>query len=144
MTLVKHNRRNWNDNFFMPGLFGQMWDEMLSDSRLSTNSFNPRTDINEDESGFSIEVTLPGMKRDEVKIELNKDLLTIEGERKIEKEENKKTWHRVESSYGSFKRSFRLPDNINRDQVEAKFEDGILRIFLPKSEKLVPKSIEIK
>lgn len=130
----------------MPGLFGQMWDDLMNDSRLygSGTVFNPRTDISEDEKGFHLEVSLPGMKKEEVGISLDKDLLTIEGERKFENEEKGKTWHRVESSFGSFKRSFRLPEHINRDQVDAKFEDGVLRIFLPKSEKLAPKSVEIK
>ena len=129
----------------MPSVFGQLMDDFFTENTLAKNNvFSPKSDILEDEKGFHLEISLPGMKRSELKIEINKDLLHIEGERKFAKEENEKTYHRVESNYGAFKRSFTLPDHIKKEEIEAKFEDGILYLFLPKSEKAAPRNIEIK
>jgi len=129
----------------MPSVFGQLMDDFFTENNLAkTNVFSPKSDILEDDKGFHLEVSLPGMKKSDLKIEIKKDILQIEGERKFEKEDKGKTYHRVESNYGSFKRSFTLPDHVNKDEVEAQFEDGILHLFLPKTEKLTPRSIEIK
>ncbi len=146
MTLIQTSpgKRTRNEGF-MPSVFGQLMDDFFTENTLAKNNvFSPKSDILEDEKGFHLEISLPGMKRSELKIEINKDLLHIEGERKFAKEENEKTYHRVESNYGAFKRSFTLPDHIKKEEIEAKFEDGILYLFLPKSEKAAPRNIEIK
>lgn len=146
MALIKSTpkRSGWNEAF-MPSMFGQLMDDFFTENRANqVSNFSPRTDISETDKGFHLELALPGMKKEDVKMEVKKELLTIEGERKFEKEESEKTFHRIESSYGSFKRSFTLPDHINRDAIEAKFENGILNVFIPKTEKVAPRSIEIK
>lgn len=146
MTLIKTSpaKRTWNDGF-MPSVFGQLMDDFFTENTLAkSNVFSPKADILEDDKGFHLELSLPGMKKSDIKIEIKKDILHIEGERKFEKEEKGKTYHRVESNYGTFKRSFTLPDHIDRGAVEAQFEDGILRLLLPKTEKTVPRNIEIK
>ena len=84
------------------------------------------------------------MKKEDVRVTLEDGVLTIQGERKQEKEEKGKKYHRVERSYGSFVRSFTLPDLVDEEKVKAEFKDGVLNLQLPKSEKAKPKSIEVK
>ncbi len=108
------------------------------------SSFNPRIDISEDDNNIFIEAEIPGVKKGDINISLQDNILTIKGEKKSSKEETKeKSFYRSERSYGSFTRSFTLPAEVNPDKVEAKFEDGILNVTLakihpqPKKEKLI-------
>ena len=84
------------------------------------------------------------MKKEDVKVAVENGVLTISGERKSEKEEKNKKFHRIERAYGSFERSFIVPDDADADKVIAEFKDGVLRVHLPKSEKAKPKQIEVK
>jgi len=84
------------------------------------------------------------VKKEDVKVTLEDGVLTIQGERRHEKEEKGKKYHRMERSYGSFVRTFSLPDVIDDDKVKAEFKDGVLNLYLPKSEKAKPKAIEVK
>ena len=84
------------------------------------------------------------MKKEDVKVTVENGVLTIAGERKFEKEETKKKYHRVERSYGSFVRSFALPDLAEGDRIKAEFKDGMLTVHVPKSEKAKTKQIEVK
>ena len=84
------------------------------------------------------------MKKEDVKVSVENGVLTITGERKFEKEENNKKYHRVERAYGSFVRCFALPEVADADKVNAEFKDGVLRAHLPKSGKAKPKQIEVK
>jgi HSP20 family protein len=101
-------------------------------------------DISEDEHEFLVKAELPDLKKEEVKVSVENGELTISGERKAEKEEKNKKYHRIERSYGSFARSFTLPDSVSGDKVSADFKDGMLAVHLPKSEKAKPRSIEVK
>jgi len=103
----------------------------------------PTVDIEEGDQAYHITAELPGLKREDVKITLQEGVLTIQGERKQEKEEQGRRFHRVERSYGTFVRSFALPDVVDEGKVSAEFKDGVLHIRLPKSEKAKPKSIEV-
>ena len=84
------------------------------------------------------------MKKEEVKVSVQDGVLTISGERKYEKEEKGKKYHRVERAYGSFARSFALPDDADAEKVAGEFKDGILKVHVPKSEKAKPKKVEVK
>ena len=101
-------------------------------------------DISEDENEYVIKAELPELKKEEVKVTVENGVLTISGERKFEKEENKKKYHRVERAYGRFVRSFALPEDADASKVKAEFKDGMLTVHLPKSEKAKPKQIEVK
>jgi HSP20 family protein len=101
-------------------------------------------DISEDNNEYVVKAELPEMKKEEVKVSVENGELTISGERKIEKEEKGKKYHRIERSYGSFMRSFTLPETVSGEKVSAEFKDGILTVHLPKDEKTKPKSIEVK
>ncbi|MCW1916692.1 Hsp20/alpha crystallin family protein [Luteolibacter sp. GHJ8] len=104
----------------------------------------PVVDIIEDEKEFLIKAELPEVQKENVRVTVDKGRLILSGERKFEKEESGKTYHRVERSYGNFLRSFNLPENADADKVEAEFKDGVLRVHLPKQEKAKPREIEVK
>lgn len=127
--------------------FGTFFDTFFND-RLgkmeNTSFFRPAVDVKETEISFELAFTLPGLEKEEVKIELKESRLTVSGERKKEKEENNTRYHRVENHYGSFSRSFMLPENVNADAIEAGFKNGILTLTLPKTEQVGPKTISIK
>ena len=106
--------------------------------------WSPLVDITEDEKEYLIKAELPDMKKEDVRLTVENDVLTISGERKFEKEEKGKKYHRIERAYGSFVRSFSLPEDADGSKVTADFKDGMLHVHLPKSVKAKPKAIEIK
>jgi HSP20 family protein len=106
--------------------------------------WTPTVDISETDGEYQIKAEIPDVKKEDVKVTLEDGVLTIQGERKQEKEEYGKKYHRIERSYGSFVRSFSLPDVIDEEKVKADFKDGVLSLHLPKSEKAKPKAIEVK
>lgn len=111
---------------------------------LGLADWAPAVDISEDDKEFVIKAELPGLKREEVKVTIEEGVLSITGERKSEKEEKNKKFHRVERSYGSFLRSFTLPDGADATKVNAEFSDGMLNVRLAKTPKAQPKTIEVK
>ncbi len=111
---------------------------------LTVAEWSPLVDISEDEKEYLIKAELPEVKKEDAKVSVQNDVLTISGERKYEKEEKGKKYHRVERAYGSFERSFTLPEDADASKIAAEFKDGVLKVHLPKSEKPKPKSIEVK
>jgi HSP20 family protein len=104
----------------------------------------PLVDISEDEKEYLIKAELPEVKKEDVKVAVQDDVLTLSGERTLEKEEKGKKYHRVERAYGIFSRSFTLPEDADPSKVNAEFKDGVLKVHLAKSERAKPKSIEVK
>jgi HSP20 family protein len=104
----------------------------------------PLVDIIEEEKEYRIKAELPEVNKSDVKVTVQDDVLTIAGERTFEKEDTGRKYHRVERAYGSFARSFTLPEDADAAKVSADFKDGVLVVHLPKSEKARPKSIEVK
>ncbi len=111
---------------------------------IAVAEWSPLVDITEDDKEYLIKAELPEVKKEDVKLSVHDNVLSISGERKYEKEEKGKKYHRVERAYGSFTRSFTLPDDADAGKVAAEYKDGILKVHLPKSEKAKPKSIEVK
>jgi HSP20 family protein len=111
---------------------------------LTVAQWSPLVDITEDEKEYLIKAELPDMKKEDVRLTVENEVLAISGERKFEKEEKGKKYHRVERAYGSFVRSFSLPEDADGSKVSADFKDGMLQVHLPKSQKSKPKAIEIK
>jgi HSP20 family protein len=103
----------------------------------------PAVDVSETDGDYQIKAEIPDVKKEDVKVTVEDGVLTIQGERKQEKEEKGKKYHRVERSYGRFVRSFTLPDLVDEGKVKAEFKDGVLNLQLPKSEKVKPKAIEV-
>jgi HSP20 family protein len=126
-------------------LFGQSWPSRNGEKEAMTVSqWTPLVDISEDANEYLVKAELPELKKEEVKVSVENGELTISGERKSEKEEKGKKFHRIERSYGSFLRSFTLPESVNAEKVSAEFKDGVLSVHLPKDERAKPKSIEVK
>ena len=103
----------------------------------------PLVDISEDPKEYLIKAELPEVKREDLKISMQDGVLTLTGDRKFEKEENGKKYHRVERAYGSFVRTFSLPDDASPGKVSAEFKDGVLRVHLAKDKKAKPQQIEV-
>jgi len=124
----------------------QLFDEGYAPAReeVALQAWAPPVDVYEDENSFLIKVELPEINRDDVKVSLNENVLSISGERRVENEEKRENYHRVERSYGQFHRSFTLPQNVNAEAINAQFKDGVLRLTLPKKEEAKPKQIEVK
>ena len=128
----------------MPTSFTKAFDTLFEEAFTKPAfNFTPALDIEEDDQNFTFSLTLAGLKKEEIKIDLTNDVLTISGERKLEKKESNKV-HRVESYYGSFSRSFTLPENVKVDAISAEFNNGILHVTVPKGAVAQPKAIEIK
>jgi HSP20 family protein len=145
----------WNPWREMEELQRRLWSMFdwspLRRTSLTTDEENitvpewaPAVDIIEDDKEYLIKVELPEVQKDDVKVTVEGGTLTISGERKAEKEEKGRKFHRLERYYGRFERSFTIPDDAEPENVRAEFKDGVLRVHLPKSEKARPKQIEVK
>lgn len=115
---------------FLSNLFDDDFFPVVSNRTSSM----PAVNIRESDKDFSLELAVPGMERKDMKIDISDDVLTISSEKKNEVEEDSDGYKRKEFSYSSFCRSFYIPDNVNRDKIEASYKDGILTVVLPKQE----------
>ncbi|MFI5323072.1 MAG: Hsp20/alpha crystallin family protein [Thermodesulfobacteriota bacterium] len=111
---------------------------------IATGDWAPRVDIAETDEAFVIKAEIPEVNKEDVKVTVDNGVLTIRGERKQEKEEEGKKFHRVERYYGRFARSFTLPDNVDETKIKASFKDGMLNLQIQKTGKAKPKVIEVK
>jgi HSP20 family protein len=111
---------------------------------MTATEWAPSVDITEDEKEYLIKADLPEVKKEDVTVTVDDQVLTITGERKFEKEEKGKKYHRIERSYGTFVRSFTLPTGADGGNVSAEFKDGVLKVHLPKNEKAKAKPVEVK
>ena len=111
---------------------------------LTVADWVPKVDITEDDNEYLIKAEIPEVDKKDVKVMVHDGVLTIQGERKQEKEENSKRFHRIERFYGTFFRSFSLPEDVAEDKLKAEFKDGMLLVRLPKAEKPKPKAVEIQ
>jgi len=110
---------------------------------LTTAGFVPAVDVYEDEHQITLKVEVPGIDQKDINISLENNTLTVRGERKFEKEEKEENFHRIERRYGSFSRSFTLPNTVDPDNVRANYENGVLHIELAKRAEAKPKQIKI-
>jgi HSP20 family protein len=116
----------------------------VDEENITVPEWAPLVDIAEDDKEYLVKVELPEVSKDDVNVTVESGTLTISGERKAEKEQKGRKFHRVERFYGRFERSFTIPDDAEADNVKAEFKDGVLRVHLAKSEKARPKQIEVK
>ncbi|PYQ10844.1 MAG: heat-shock protein Hsp20 [Acidobacteria bacterium] len=118
--------------------------EKGKEESLTPAEWMPPVDIVEDEKEYLIKAELPDVHREEVHVTVQDGLLSLAGERKFEKEEKGKKFHRVERVFGSFNRTFELPDDANSAKILAEFKDGVLKVHLPKSEGAKQRAVEVK
>jgi HSP20 family protein len=111
---------------------------------MTVADWMPTVDISETDTEYLIKAELPEVKKEDVKVTVEDGVLTLHGERRQDKEEKGKRYHRVERSYGSFVRSFSLPESVDEGGVKAEYKDGVLNLHLPKTEKVKPKAIDVK
>ncbi len=137
MTLVKLKRPAGNGYItspFFTGNVNELFNDLFNNNRNTEEraNFVPATNIVESEKDFRIELSAPGFNKTDIKVEVENDTLLIKGEHKAENTETKENYTRKEFNYGSFTRSFTLPENINTEGLEARYENGILNVVLPK------------
>ena len=141
MSLIRYNSAL---NDFVPTSFSNLVDRFFNESVARTGgsaySFVPRVDIVENEKAFEIHVAVPGMDKDEFKVDLNDNYLTVSGERKFTQEKKESNFHSIETQFGTFSRSFSLPENVDAAKISAAYVNGILVITVPKDEKKILKS----
>jgi len=111
---------------------------------LTVADWSPEVDISEDDHGYVLKADLPEMKKDDVRVTVEDGNLCVSGERKSEKEDQKRKFHRIERSYGNFRRSFTLPEDADSTKVTAEFRDGVLKVHLPITTKAKSKALEVK
>lgn len=134
--------------FGWPGLRRSFFEDRPSGRESAIPSPSTRVNVVETDSAYEIEAELPGLDQKDIELKVSDGVLTLSGERKAEQEQKKKDYHLMERSYGSFRRSFTLPDNIVEDKIDARFANGVLTVTLPKREpgatKPGEKKIDIK
>jgi len=142
MTLTKWNPFKEMENFFEnypAGLRGAR-----GEAAKMFETWTPTVDISETAKEFLITAELPGIKKDDIKIEIDHGILTLSGERHFEKEDDDKKHHRIERFFGNFTRSFTLPETVNNNNIEADFKNGLLTVKLFKTEVPKPETIKVK
>ena len=145
MPIIKYNPFAETEEF-PTGLrvFQDTINRMLSEQGGTTRPWAPSVDILENENELVLKADVPGVDLKDIDIQIENGTLTLKGERKFEKEEKSKGYHRLERSYGSFVRYFTLPDTVAADQVRADYQNGVLTVTLPKKELAKPRSIKVQ
>jgi HSP20 family protein len=121
----------------------EFWGRPVPGQRTPQQNFVPRVDIGEDENSYLVSADVPGMKPEEIDIQVENNVLTIRGERKSETRGKQHGYHRVERYYGSFQRSFSLPEGVNAEAIEANVENGTLTLRVPKPATALPKKVKV-
>jgi len=128
----------------MDELFHNRLASVLGGERVQSVAWSPVVDIEETELNYLIRAELPGLSKEKVKVTVEDGVLTLSGERDLERKVEGKTFHHIERSHGTFTRSFTLPENAEAESVSANYKDGLLEIRVAKSEEALPKSIEVR
>jgi HSP20 family protein len=142
MSLMRYNTLL---NDVMPASFSNLVEKFFNDAVTratgSNYSFVPRVDVIETDKAYELHVAVPGMNKEDFKIDLNDNYLTISGERKFTRQHNENHFCSLETQYGSFSRSFALPENVNTSKINARYVNGILEVTIPKDEKKTLKTV---
>lgn len=127
----------------MDRAFEKTWGDASGSGKLTQN-FAPQTDIEETADFYLFSLDLPGIKKEDVKIDVNEGVLRISGQREETRKTSEKQYYNFERSFGSFERTFRLPQKVDESKIQASFENGVLEVMVPKSELSKPRSIQIE
>jgi HSP20 family protein len=144
MSLIRWDPFAEVDTMFNRILSGQYWPRLtVAGNGGKKLQWAPSADISETEKEYVIRAELPAVKKEDVEVTLDEGLITIKGERKQQKEDKNEKFHRVESLYGSFERSFSLPENVNADAIRCESKDGVLSVHIPKAKVSTQKPTQI-
>ena len=124
-------------------LFRESYGPEGREESLTTTTFAPAVDVYEDEHNVTLKIEVPGIDEKDIDVRIENNVLTVHGERKFEKEEKEENFRRVERQYGSFTRTFTLPNTVDSEKVSANYEKGILKVTLPKKAEAKPKQIKV-
>jgi len=127
----------------LPDEIERFFSDFGLDTRASDTVWSPSVDLAENDDSYEVKAEIPGMKREDIKVSYRDDVLTLTGEKKQEKENKDKNYHRIERAYGRFERSFWLPKEVKADEIKAQYKNGVLSISIPKAEEVKPKEIEV-
>jgi HSP20 family protein len=127
----------------MNRIFRQTFSPEGSDEAMTTSTFAPPVDVYEDEHNITLKIEVPGIDEKDINVSIENNTLTVRGERRFERDEKEENFHRVERMYGSFTRSFTLPNTVDPEQVGAHYEKGVLKVRLPKKAEAKPKLIKV-
>ncbi|MCK4500417.1 Hsp20/alpha crystallin family protein [Candidatus Babeliales bacterium] len=141
MKLVRYNPYRMLGS--VPMDINRFFSDFGLDPGVSDTIWNPSVDVSENDDSYEINAELPGINRSNIEISVHSNVLSVSGEKKQEKEEQKKNYYRMERSYGRFQRSFHLPEDVNSEDIKAKYKKGVLTVTIPKSEEKKPKEIEV-
>lgn len=132
MSIIRYNA-----NDFTPTSFSRLIDQFFSDAiaRSGGSTFVPKVDVAETDHSVELQIAVPGLSKEDFKIEFADGYLTVSGERKFSNEKKEKNFHTIETQYGSFVRSFNLPENVDAEKINATYNNGILQLVIPKDEK---------
>lgn len=134
---TKSSLANYIDEFFGNSVLPESKTEIVSTTW-------PKIDITEDNNGYTLRADLPGVDKKDVRIQIDKNILKIEGEKKSEYKQEKGRYYHFERSYGQFSRSFVIPDGTDNEKIEAKMDNGVLELTIPKAKQEKPRAIEVK
>lgn len=144
MALIKWEPLHEIEDLFDRYTRAMGWASNRGQELITTGDWSPRVDISETDHEFMIKAEIPEIKKEDVRVSVDHGVLTIQGERKQEKEERGRKFHRVERYYGNFVRSFTLPDSVDESEIKASFKEGMLNLQIPKSAQTKPKAIEVR
>ena len=134
--------QNRFNRFFVGGFPNRMGSDEIHS--LAVADWSPEVDISEDDQGYLLKADLPETKKEDVKVTVDHGILSVSGERKSVKEDQKRKFHRIERSFGTFRRSFTLPEDADSTKVTAEFRDGVLKVHLPTTTVAKSKAIQVK
>jgi HSP20 family protein len=134
-TACNQPRQSLIDDFFAGWIYPTLFTE--------EKDWTPKIEVSEKEKEYLVKAELPGIEKENINIALTDGLLTIKGEKKKEKKEKDENYHRIETSYGSFSRTLRLPDEVDNEKIDATYKNGILAVRIPKTKPVEPKKIKI-
>ncbi len=145
LQVWKENHNPFRELAQMQRSMERLFEDLTPRQSELTTSFNPKCEVTDDKTNYYFKFDLPGVPKDQIKVELNNNVLTVSAERKEEKETNESKKHYVsELFYGSYLRSFTLPNDIDEKKVDAKYEDGVLKLTIPKNGKAQSKQIAVQ
>ena len=147
LQVYRHRHGPFHGAWSLPEEMNRLFwglDRAAEEDEESPGDWSPAVDVYEDGEALRLHADLPGLKKEDIKIQVREGVLTLRGERKFETEEKKDNYFRVERRYGSFLRSFSLPNTVDTEQIRATMKDGVLELVIPKKAESKPKEIQVE